>query len=68
MDRTIRDFAEKLAGADEKQRAEWLARTEELKKALEEVRLAQEAAASAETQRLAVTKAAEKATMAPRSR
>jgi uncharacterized caspase-like protein len=49
---------------DEKQRAEWLARTEELKKALEEVRLAREAAAAAEKQRLAATMAAEEATKA----
>jgi uncharacterized caspase-like protein len=49
---------------EEKQRAEWQARTEELKKALEEVRLAREAAAAADKQRLAATKAAEEATKA----
>jgi hypothetical protein len=49
---------------DEKQRGEWLAHAEELKKALEEVRLAREAAATAEKQRLAAVKAAEGAAKA----
>lgn len=49
---------------EEKQRTEWLARTEELTKALEEVRLAREAAAAAEDQRLEAVKAAEKASKA----
>jgi uncharacterized caspase-like protein len=56
------DAAAKLV--EEKQRAEWLARTAELKKALEEVRMAREAAVAAEKQRLAATKAAEEATRA----
>jgi hypothetical protein len=47
---------------EERQRAELMARTEELRKALEEARLAREAAKAAEAQRLAALKAAEKAT------
>jgi hypothetical protein len=46
---------------DEKARTEWLARTEELRKALEELRLAREAAKAAEEQRLAAVRAAQDA-------
>src|SRR5262245_4738278 len=46
----------------DQERSELLARTEELRKALEEVRLAREAAQAAEHQRLAATKAADDAT------
>jgi hypothetical protein len=46
----------------DQERTELLARTEELRKALEEVRLAREAAEAAEQQRLAATKAADDAT------
>jgi len=49
---------------DDQARAEWLARTEDLRKALEEAKLAREAAKSAEEQRLAAVDAAEKATRA----
>lgn len=47
---------------DELQRTELKARSEELRKALEEARLAREAAKAAEEQRLAAVKAAEEAT------
>jgi hypothetical protein len=49
---------------DDQARAEWLARTEDLRKALEEAKLAREAAKVAEEQRLAALEAAEKATRA----
>jgi len=49
---------------EKQQRAELMARTEELRKALEEVRLAREAANAAEEQRLAAVKASEEATNA----
>jgi uncharacterized caspase-like protein len=49
---------------EEQERAEHLARTEELKKALEEVRIAREAAKAAEEQRLSAVKAADEATKA----
>jgi uncharacterized caspase-like protein len=56
--------ATNAAGAkvvEERQRAEWLAQTEALKKAVEEARLAREAAKTAEEQRQAAVKAAEEA-------
>jgi hypothetical protein len=49
---------------EQQQRAELIARTEELRKALEDVRLAREAAKAAEEQRLAAVKASEEATKA----
>ena len=54
----IKDFAE-AKRVEEQQRAEIVARSEELRKALEEVRVARKAAADAEEQRLAALKAAE---------
>ena len=54
----IKDFAE-AKRVEEQQRAEIVARSEELRKALEEVRVARKAAAEAEEQRLAALKAAE---------
>ena len=53
-----------ISRLDEQARAEWMARTEDLRRALEEARLAREAAAAAEKQRLAAVKAAESATKA----
>jgi caspase domain-containing protein len=53
-----------ISRLDEQAKAEWLARTEDLRKALEEARLAREAAAAAEKQRLAAVRAAEEATKA----
>jgi hypothetical protein len=53
---------EKLA--EQKRRADQLAHTNELRKALEEVRIAREAATKAEQQRLAALKAAQDATKA----
>ena len=47
---------------EEQQRAELVARTEELRKALEEARLAREAAKAAEEQRIAAIREAEEAT------
>jgi hypothetical protein len=55
---------EALRRLEEQQRAELIARTEELRKALEEARLAREAAKEAEAQRLAAIKRAEEATKA----
>jgi hypothetical protein len=49
---------------EEQQQAELVARTEELRQALEEARLAREAAKTAEEQRVAAVKAAEEATRA----
>jgi Caspase domain len=49
---------------EEQQRAELVARTEELRKAVEEARLARDAAKAAEEQRVAALKAAEEATKA----
>jgi hypothetical protein len=54
----IKDFAE-ARRVEEQQRAEIVARAEELRKALEEVRVARKAAADAEEQRLAALKTAE---------
>jgi hypothetical protein len=54
----IKDFAE-ARRVEEQQRAEIVARAEELRKVLEEVRVARKAAADAEEQRLAALKAAE---------
>jgi hypothetical protein len=54
----IKDFAE-ARRVEEQQRVEIVARAEELRKALEEVRVARKAAADAEEQRLAALKAAE---------
>jgi hypothetical protein len=56
--------SEKGKRLEEQQRAELVARTEELRKALEEARLAREAAKAAEEQRVAALKAAEEATIA----
>jgi hypothetical protein len=56
----IRDFAE-VRRVEEQQRAEIAARAEELRKALDDVRMAREAATVAEQQRLAAVKAAEEA-------
>ena len=50
--------------AEEKRRVELLAQTEELRKAMEEVRMAREAAVAAEQQRLAALKTAQDATKA----
>jgi hypothetical protein len=47
---------------EEQAKAEWVARTEDLRKALEEARLAREAAKTAEKHRLAAVKTAEEAT------
>jgi uncharacterized caspase-like protein len=49
---------------EEKQRAEWLARTEELKKAADELRVVREQLKAAEEKRLATAKAADEATKA----
>jgi hypothetical protein len=51
--------AAEIKRLDEQAKTEWLARTEDLRKALEEARLAREAAATAEKQRLEAAKAAE---------
>jgi hypothetical protein len=56
--------SEDLRRLEEQQRAELVARTEELRKALEEARLAREAAKAAEEQRLAAVKESEEATKA----
>jgi hypothetical protein len=55
---------EEVRRLEEQRRAELVARTEELRKALEEARLAREAAKAAEEQRLAAVKASEEATKA----
>jgi hypothetical protein len=56
--------SEETMRLEEQQRTELIARTEELRKALEEARLAREAAKAAEEQRVAAVKAAEEATRA----
>jgi uncharacterized caspase-like protein len=49
---------------DEQAKTDWMVRTEELRKALDEARRAQDAAKAAEKQRLAAARAAEEATKA----
>ena len=51
-----------LQRLEEQAKAEWFARTEDLRKAIEEARLGREAAKAAEEQRIAALKAADEAT------
>ena len=53
-----------LQRLEEQAKAEWFARTEDLRKAIEEARLGREAAKAAEEQRIAALKAADEATRA----